>query len=299
MDPISSICILNYSPFSVAGENPVENYDSINTTATEKVAKMEDSESPGTSESADTFEGNYADIGSGIRLQLYFTDEKGICKDSEIVMNEPVRSTVLPGRIYVLVRWPDKMVEQYNTHLLSTLPEIYKSGFFAKQPQESVSLYKCLEAFLKEEPLGPEDMWYCPGCKKHCQATKKLDLWRLPEILVIHLKRFSYSRFLKNKLEIYVDFPVHDLDLSTFIAYKNGNLSNRYMLYAISNHYGGMGGGHYTAFVHHGGNRWYDFDDGVVSPISEDKIKTSAAYVLFYRRVEDVQQSGRVISCDG
>lgn len=91
---------------------------------------------------------------------------------------------------------------------------------------------------------------YCPGCKEHCQASKKLDLWRLPEILVIHLKRFSYSRFFKNKLETYVDFPVDNLDLSTYIAYTTGELSNRYMLYAVSNHFGSMGGGHYTAFVH-------------------------------------------------
>lgn len=91
---------------------------------------------------------------------------------------------------------------------------------------------------------------YCPGCKTHRQASKKLDLWRLPEILVIHLKRFSYSRFMKNKLETYVDFPVDNLDLSTYITHKNGMVSNRYMLYAVSNHYGSMGGGHYTAFVH-------------------------------------------------
>lgn len=91
---------------------------------------------------------------------------------------------------------------------------------------------------------------YCPACKQHRQATKKLDLWRLPEILVIHLKRFSYNRFLKNKLETYVDFPTHDLDLSSYLAYKDGKSSYRYMLYAISNHYGSMGGGHYTAFVH-------------------------------------------------
>lgn len=55
---------------------------------------------------------------------------------------------------------------------------------------------------------------------------------------------------MKNKLEAYVDFPVDDLDLSAYISYKNGQLSHRYMLYAISNHYGSMGGGHYTAFVH-------------------------------------------------
>ncbi|CAH2062725.1 unnamed protein product [Thlaspi arvense] len=37
----------------------------------------------------------------------------------------------------------------------------------------------------------------------------------------------------------------------------------------------------------HAGGQWYDFDDSHVSPISEDRIKTSAAYVLFYRRVAD------------
>lgn len=100
---------------------------------------------------------------------------------------------------------------------------------------------------------------YCPGCKKHCQASKKLDLWRLPEILVIHLKRFSYSRFSKNKLETDVDFPVDNLDLSTHVAHLNDKLSNRYMLYAVSNHYGSMGGGHYTAFVHVSGLSFSSF----------------------------------------
>lgn len=92
---------------------------------------------------------------------------------------------------------------------------------------------------------------YCPCCKEHRQASKKLDLWRLPEILVIHLKRFSYSRYTKNKLEAYVDFPIHELDLSEYIAHRgDSSVSTYYRLYAISNHYGHMGGGHYTAYVY-------------------------------------------------
>ncbi|XP_074289660.1 ubiquitin carboxyl-terminal hydrolase 8 [Silene latifolia] len=217
---------------------------------------------------------------------FYLTDDKGL-KNTKIELADPVALEDLPKRFNVVVSWPERKTELYDTVLLSTLPEIFKSGFLAKRPQESVSLYRCLEAFLKEEPLGPEDMWYCPGCKEHRQATKKLDLWRLPEILVIHLKRFSYSRYTKNKLETFVDFPIDDLDLTTYIAQKNVQAPCRYVLYAISNHYGSLGGGHYTAFVHHGGGKWYDFDDSRVYPISEDKIKTSAAYVLFYRRVED------------
>ncbi|XP_031743174.1 ubiquitin carboxyl-terminal hydrolase 8 isoform X2 [Cucumis sativus] len=218
-------------------------------------------------------------------LQFYTTDDKGIIRGSEIEVGEFVVGSEKSKRLYVLVSWPEKQIERYDTHLLTSLPEVFKSSFFAKRPQESVSLYKCLEAFLQEEPLGPEDMWYCPSCKKHCQASKKLDLWRLPEILVIHLKRFSYSRFMKNKLEAYVDFPVDDLDLSMYVAYKNGQSCTRYVLYAVSNHYGSMGGGHYTAFVHQGGDQWYNFDDSNVYPIGLDKIKSCAAYVLFYRRV--------------
>lgn len=49
---------------------------------------------------------------------------------------------------------------------------------------------------------------YCPNCKEHQQATKKLDLWSLPPVLVVHLKRFSYSRYMRDKLDTLVDFPI-------------------------------------------------------------------------------------------
>lgn len=45
-----------------------------------------------------------------------------------------------------------------------------------------------------------------------------------------------------------MDFPIHNLDLSKFVKQKDGR-SYVYELYAISNHYGGLGGGHYTAFA--------------------------------------------------
>lgn len=46
-----------------------------------------------------------------------------------------------------------------------------------------------------------------------------------------------------------MDFPIEEFDLSKYILQKNNKGSQRYKLYAISNHYGGMGGGHYTAFA--------------------------------------------------
>ncbi|KAI5667081.1 hypothetical protein M9H77_16934 [Catharanthus roseus] len=275
------------SPFLMTEDNSFDKSDNLTGSETEEKKEPEDAAtctSSGYEANANAEEG---EAHSTSQFVFYMADEKGGAKGSQIVMDETVSSMSQPGKLNVFVHWPEKMVVQSNTRLLCSLPEVFKMGFSMKRPQESVSLYKCLEAFLKEEPLGPEDMWYCPVCKKHCQASKKLDLWRLPEVLVIHLKRFSYNRFWKNKLETYVDFPIHDLDLSTYIAHKEGQTSHCYMLYAISNHYGSMGGGHYTAYVHHGGGQWFDFDDSHVSPITEEKIKSPSAYVLFYRRVEE------------
>ena len=81
----------------------------------------------------------------------------------------------------------------------------------------------------------------------HRQASKKLDLWRLPEVLVVHLKRFSFNRGFRGKLDSFVDFPMTKLDLSKYVAPEEGG--HVYDLYAVSNHYGGMGGGHYTAYA--------------------------------------------------
>ncbi|XP_008800670.3 ubiquitin carboxyl-terminal hydrolase 9-like isoform X1 [Phoenix dactylifera] len=219
-------------------------------------------------------------------LQLALTDEKGVSRtfiDTDC--------SVFPvSCIRVLMDWSDREHELYDFSFLEDLPEVFKSGFMLKKTrQEAVTLFSCLETFLKEEPLGPDDMWYCPSCKEHRQATKKLDLWRLPKILVVHLKRFSYSRFLKNKLDTFVNFPVHNLDLSKYVKHRAvGPHSYVYELYAISNHYGGLGGGHYSAYATLiEEDSWYHFADSHVSPVNEDEIKTSAAYVLFYRRVKD------------
>ncbi|ONI01576.1 hypothetical protein PRUPE_6G147300 [Prunus persica] len=286
----SDICNLYLKllkPFQTPRNDSQECLDSSESATLEEVSGTQDTTPPVLGGGVNSCYGNGVDSPLDFGFQFYITDEKGTSKDKKIGMNEIVEKEE-SKQLNVLVCWPKKYIGEYDTRLLSSLAEVFKSSLFAKKPQESVSLYKCLEAFLKEEPLGPEDMWYCPGCKKHCQASKKLDLWRLPEILVIHLKRFSYSRCFKNKLETYVDFPDDNLDLSTYIAYRSDQLCNRYMLYAVSNHYGSMGGGHYTAFVHHGADRWYDFDDSHVNPVSQDKIKSSAAYVLFYRRVIEV-----------
>uniref|UniRef100_A0A8C9TH35 Ubiquitin carboxyl-terminal hydrolase n=1 Tax=Scleropages formosus TaxID=113540 RepID=A0A8C9TH35_SCLFO len=168
----------------------------------------------------------------------------------------------------------------------------HESMEYKPQKKAFFKLKDCIELFTTKEKLGAEDPWYCPNCKQHQQATKKLDLWSLPPVLVVHLKRFSYSRYMRDKLDSLVDFPLSDLDMSEFLINPNAGLC-RYDLIAVSNHYGGMGGGHYTAFgKNKDDHKWYYFDDSSVSPANEEQIVSKAAYVLFYQRQDTVSGTG-------
>ena len=82
-----------------------------------------------------------------------------------------------------------------------------------------------LQAFQTAEELEAEDSWFCSKCKRHVQANKKLDLWALPEVLVVHLKRFFFTRARRDKLDVQVDFPVDYWDLSDYLPRHQVRLS--------------------------------------------------------------------------
>ena len=128
-----------------------------------------------------------------------------------------------------------------------------KSGF---------SLGDCLDEFGKSETLSENDAWYCPRCKEHRRATKTFELWKAPDVLVIHLKRFSAQGRFNNKLDVMVDFPLEGLDLSSRLATKQEDgKSPIYDLFAVDNHYGGLGGGHYTAYAKNFIDKnWYEYN---------------------------------------
>ncbi|KAG0796871.1 hypothetical protein G6F22_004819 [Rhizopus arrhizus] len=215
-------------------------------------------------------------------------------------------STIIRQGEGILLEWNPKKAQQ----LFGKAPFISVSGISASgwddieelgdpdniyinqadQKKKQLTLSDCLDEFTKEEELSEEDLWYCPKCKKHQMATKKFDLWHMPEILVVHLKRFSHSRTWRDKIDTLIDFPIEELDLTyrvLSVDKETVNEENRliYDLYAVDNHYGGLGGGHYTAYAQNFEDKnWYHFDDSHVSKIDVADIKTSAAYLLFYKR---------------
>ncbi|XP_069767450.1 ubiquitin carboxyl-terminal hydrolase 8 isoform X2 [Narcine bancroftii] len=148
------------------------------------------------------------------------------------------------------------------------------------------SLQDCLKSFSKEEKLTDNNRFHCSNCKAHRDSTKKLEIWKLPPILLVHLKRFSYEGRWKQKLQTNVDFPLENLELSNYVIGPKNNVK-KYNLYAVSNHYGGLDGGHYTAYCKNAvKQRWFKFDDHDVSEISASSVRSSAAYILFYSSLE-------------
>ncbi|MBN3314179.1 UBP43 hydrolase, partial [Atractosteus spatula] len=150
-------------------------------------------------------------------------------------------------------------------------------------------------------PLAPDDAWKCPHCKKLQQGMVKLSLWTLPDILILHLKRFRQVGERRNKLSTLVRFPLAGLDmaphlvkrsLSPWPAWKQPHPPSGgqqadvlYDLYAVCNHHGGMHGGHYTAHCRNSvDGQWYSYDDSSVDLVPEEEICTRGAYILFYQR---------------
>ena len=166
----------------------------------------------------------------------------------------------------------------------------YKTDFknvALPQPKKSgrITLEDCLNNFCQEEKLEKGNEWYCPKCKKHTLVKKKMELFYLPKILIICLKRFIKMSYKWRKNEEYVDFPINNLNMGEFMVGPDKSHS-KYDLFAVSQHYGSTLFGHYTA-VCKNFDKWYSYNDSSIHLCSENDTKSSAAYVIFYRRQTD------------
>jgi len=145
----------------------------------------------------------------------------------------------------------------------------------------------CFAAYLKEEVL---DEWKCPTCRVNRKSLKKIDIVKFPPLLVIHLNRF-YNDGLWRKRQNYVSFTMNNLDLGIFAtaSSRHNNRYSQFNLYSVSNHYGTMEGGHYTAYCKSDilGN-WYKYDDQVVTPMDSQDVISPASYLLFYTAIDDL-----------
>jgi ubiquitin carboxyl-terminal hydrolase 4/11/15 len=126
--------------------------------------------------------------------------------------------------------------------------------------KHGITLDECFTETAKSEVLSEDNAWFCSRCKGLRRATKTLEVWTVPDILIIHLKRFSGHRTFRDKIEDLIDFPVQGLNLAGKVGFPEDK-DLRYDLFAVDNHYGGLGGGHYTATAQNFYDKqWYEYN---------------------------------------
>lgn len=133
------------------------------------------------------------------------------------------------------------------------------------------NLEECLENFQKIEKLDGDQQWLNDKDNKYYDAYKRLYIKSYPKYLIIHFKRFNFSRFSrKNNTEV---------EMSEQIKLKNDN----YKLRAIVFHMGSTGGGHYISIVNKG-DKWLLCNDSSVSEVTSIGDYLNRGYIYLYAK---------------
>jgi len=170
------------------------------------------------------------------------------------------------------------------------------------------NLHECLRGYTAPEPLSPEQ-YSCNKCNERRSASKQTRIRKLPAILCVHVKRFGMKQLgtgilVPEKYEGKLDFNLH-LDMGPYTTRPpganggngtsglNGEAKGKkgdkdsareyiYDLDCVVVHQGEHAqNGHYFAFCRQD-NKWFRFDDEIVSATTTEDVMRQEAYLLFY-----------------
>ena len=119
----------------------------------------------------------------------------------------------------------------------------------------------------------------------HMKCYNYHRFWRIPQILIIRLKRFAVIDGREQKLHYPINIP-EKFDISPYIHMyaKNErcNTNTNYQLIATVQHRGGTGGGHYFTYGIRD-NIWYELNDSSATPMGHPD--HSQSYFVIYKRI--------------
>ncbi|CAM9712997.1 unnamed protein product [Sphacelaria rigidula] len=194
------------------------------------------SSSSGGGASEDKEGGGYdgENVGGALPYEVFSTDSAGSASNKMSINLVPVNDEAFnaietPQGYMKSMRNEDATLKvQFKEARVSSELDVKEMDAFDEHPslaeakakknkRLSIPLSACFDKYTEREQLGQSELWYCGKCKAHRQAHKKLDVYTVPDVLIVVLKRF-YSRgnslAYRQKLDDHVTFPVRGLDLS-------------------------------------------------------------------------------------
>ena len=197
------------------------------------------------------------------------------------------------------------------------------------QVKNKKNIEESLDAFISGEMMEGENSYNCERCDKKVSALKRQCFKKLPNVLVLVLKRFDfdYDTMQKSKINDYCEFPL-ELNMRNYCQeFLNENLEKdnadnntdnediynyMYDLNGVIIHTGTSERGHYYSLVKKGDKNWYEFNDINVTNFDIDDLadeafggsqyyynnktgknelieKSTNAYVLFYTKKNSIK----------
>lgn len=232
---------------------------------------------------------------------LHVTDAYGVscglcrrCTGCPLPIEDTLIYQVLkgPGLLGITAEWTrEHFVENIELH-----PSLEQNREKENALSRPLELSQCFDEFTKEEQVDME----CERCKTKGSVCLQQQIWRVPDILILVLKRFAFQGGLLEKITQIVDFPLDILDTSTWVrgvepvtgfTLRTAPSQRAYDLYAVVNHTGVLSGGHYTTYCLSNEteekSRWLLYDDDHVFEVQGEPnsaVVSRNAYMLFYRR---------------
>ncbi|XP_072135003.1 ubiquitin carboxyl-terminal hydrolase 49-like isoform X2 [Mobula birostris] len=166
-----------------------------------------------------------------------------------------------------------------NQHKECTLTEMLAK--FTETEALEGRIYACDQCNRKRRKSSPKPLVLT-------EAQKQLMIYRLPQVLRLHLKRFRWSgRNHREKIGVHVSFD-QVLNMEPYCCEGSSSILGKesfiYDLSAVVMHHGkGFGSGHYTAYCYNTeGGFWVHCNDSKLNVCSVEEVCKTQAYILFY-----------------
>lgn len=140
----------------------------------------------------------------------FYRTREGTLYNTEVLLTEATdetEETIRFGeRQYLVLEW-----EGDDTPEAPNIEDVK-----VEEEEDEVTLDMCFRWMTDREQLAGEDAVYCSCCGDFRQSFKKVDIWSLPPVLVIQLKRFEFTGMDRRRINTKVQFPLEGLDLREF-----------------------------------------------------------------------------------
>ena len=153
-------------------------------------------------------------------------------------------------------------------------------GFSNNNKNPDINLLECFKYYKKQEMMTGENKMFCNECQTSSDAFYSSSLFSMPMYLIIILNRGRGNIYKCN-----VNFE-EIINLSNYVTFKNGGYM--YDLYAVICHLGESSmNGHFIAFCRHRvSDKWYKYNDSIVTECGNKEYLLGEPYILFYQQIE-------------